>query len=144
MIKVWRPLLGLTSKWWSPPGLRAWHFSLSVFLPARWSYLIQMSVKPTFICLALFSETSLVAQTVKHLSTMQETWVQSLGWEDNLEKEMAIHSSTILWMSWIFIHWIFPTIEVLLWTENLYYNKDQINEEQNKNFPHQNKINFIL
>ena len=33
---------------------------------------------------------SLVAQTVKSLPTMQETWVQSLGWEDTLEKEMAI------------------------------------------------------
>ena len=41
--------------------------------------------------------TSLVAQTVKRLSTMQETWVQSLGREDPLEKEMAIHSSTIAW-----------------------------------------------
>ena len=36
-----------------------------------------------------------MAQTVKRLSTMQETWVQALGWEDPLEKEMAIHSSTI-------------------------------------------------
>ena len=36
-----------------------------------------------------------VAQTVKCLSTMQETRVQALGWEDPLEKEMAIHSSTI-------------------------------------------------
>ena len=36
--------------------------------------------------------TSLVAQTVKRLSTMQETRVRSLGWEDPLEKEMAIHS----------------------------------------------------
>ena len=34
---------------------------------------------------------------VKHLSTMQETWVRSLGWEDPLEKEMAIHSKTIVW-----------------------------------------------
>ena len=41
--------------------------------------------------------TSLVAQTVKHLSTMRETWLQSLGQEDPLEKEMAIHSSTIAW-----------------------------------------------
>ena len=41
--------------------------------------------------------TSLVAQTVKRLSTMQETQVQSLGREDPLEKEMAIHSSTIAW-----------------------------------------------
>ena len=38
-----------------------------------------------------------MAQTVKHLSTMRETRVQSLGWEDPLEKEMAIHSSTIAW-----------------------------------------------
>ena len=41
--------------------------------------------------------TSLVAQMVKRLSTMWETWVQSLGWEDPLEKEMAIHFSTIAW-----------------------------------------------
>ena len=41
--------------------------------------------------------TSLVAQTVKRLSTMQETWVPSLGREDPLEKEMAIYSSTIAW-----------------------------------------------
>ena len=34
---------------------------------------------------------------VKRLSTVQETRVRSLGWEDPLEKEMAIHSSTIAW-----------------------------------------------
>ena len=38
-----------------------------------------------------------MAQTVKRLSTMWETQVRSLGWEDPLEKEMAIHSSTIAW-----------------------------------------------
>ena len=43
------------------------------------------------------SETSFVAQMVKHLPTMQETRVQSLGWEDPLEKEMATHSSTLAW-----------------------------------------------
>ena len=38
---------------------------------------------------------------VKRLSTMRETRVRSLGWEDPLEKEMAIHSSTIAWkISW--------------------------------------------
>ena len=41
--------------------------------------------------------TSLVAQTVKRLSTMRDTRVRSLGWEDPLEKEMAIHSRTIAW-----------------------------------------------
>ena len=40
---------------------------------------------------------SLVAQTVKHLSTMWKTQVQSLGQEDPLEKEMATHSWTIAW-----------------------------------------------
>ena len=38
-----------------------------------------------------------MAQTVKHLSAVQETWVLSLGWEDPLEKEMAAHSSTLAW-----------------------------------------------
>ena len=38
-----------------------------------------------------------MAQTVKRLSTMWETWVQALGREDPLEKEMATHSSTIAW-----------------------------------------------
>ena len=41
--------------------------------------------------------TSLVAQTVKRLPTMWETWVQSLGQEDLLEKEMATHSSILAW-----------------------------------------------
>ena len=40
---------------------------------------------------------SQVAQKVKCLPTMQETQVQSLGREDPLEKEMAIHSSTLAW-----------------------------------------------
>ena len=39
----------------------------------------------------------MVAQRLKHLPTMQETQVQSLGWEDLLEKEMATHSSTLAW-----------------------------------------------
>ena len=40
----------------------------------------------------------LVAQTVKHLPAMKETWVQSLGWEDPLEKEMVTHSRTLAWI----------------------------------------------
>ena len=50
----------------------------------------------------IFLVTSLVAQTVKHLPTMQETQVWSLGWEDPLEKEIAPHSSTLaLKISWM-------------------------------------------
>ena len=65
-------------------------FSVSSFLPSN--------------LLGSFSnsESSLmVAQTVKCLSIMQETWVQPLGWEDSLEKEMATYSSTLaLKISW--------------------------------------------
>ena len=42
-----------------------------------------------------------MAQTVKCLPAVRETWVQSLGQEDPLEKEVAIYSSTLAWkMSW--------------------------------------------
>ena len=40
---------------------------------------------------------SLVAQRLKHLPAMRETWVRSLGREDPLEKEMTTHSSTLAW-----------------------------------------------
>ena len=40
---------------------------------------------------------SLVAQLVKNLPAMQETWVRSLGWEDPLEKGKATHSSILAW-----------------------------------------------
>ena len=44
---------------------------------------------------------SLMAQIIKSLPAMQKTQVQSLGWEDPLEKEMAIHSSILAWkISW--------------------------------------------
>ena len=45
----------------------------------------------------LFYWASLVAQRLKHLPAMRETWVQSLSQEDPLEKEMATHSSILAW-----------------------------------------------
>ena len=48
-----------------------------------------------------FSLASLVAQLVKNLPAMWETWVRSLDWEDPLGKGMAIHSSILAWrISW--------------------------------------------
>ena len=54
-----------------------------------------------FICVLLYLNiwTSLVAQLIKNLPAMQETWVQSLGREDALEKEMATHSNILAWKS---------------------------------------------
>ena len=44
-----------------------------------------------------YSWAFLVAQTVKNPPAMRETWVQSLGWEDPLEKGKAAHSSILAW-----------------------------------------------
>ena len=44
-----------------------------------------------------YSWASLVAQTVKNLPAMWETWVRSLGWEDPLEEGMATHSKILAW-----------------------------------------------
>ena len=57
---------------------------------SHWLFILHMVMN-------MFPCCSLVAQMVKHLSTMWETWVRALGWEDPLEKEMAIHSRTIAW-----------------------------------------------
>ena len=63
--------------------------------------MVTCRVNVELVVLASGKRTSLVAQTVEHLSTMRETRVRSLGREDPLEKEMAIHSSTIAWkMPW--------------------------------------------
>ena len=47
------------------------------------------------LVILIFDNDNEIAQTVNRLSTMRETWVRSLGWEDPLEKEMATHSSTL-------------------------------------------------
>ena len=73
-----------------------------------------------------FIRASLVAQMVKNLPAMQETQVQSLGWEDFLEKGMATHSSIPAWripwghkesdtteqLTLSFIHFINPVVRV--------------------------------
>ena len=61
-----------------------------------WKFLVHVLLKP---CLENFEHywASLVAQMVKRLPTMEETWVQSLGREDLLEKEMATQSSILAW-----------------------------------------------
>ena len=55
-----------------------------------------MSIKLKYLCF-IHLRASPVSQTVKNLSAMQETWVQSLDWEDPLEKGMATHSSILAW-----------------------------------------------
>ena len=67
--------------------------------PFRLPFLIIVLRKCSWVCVFFTGDyrTSLVAQMVKRLPTMRETGVQSLGWEDLLEKEMATHSSILAW-----------------------------------------------
>ena len=75
-----------------------------------WGSLSQSSLPPTplpvgplasksvrSIPSAVGVRTSLIAQLVKNLPAMQETWVQFLGWKDPLEKGKATHSSVLAW-----------------------------------------------
>ena len=72
-----------------------------------------------------------MAQRVKRLPAMQETWVQSLGQEDPLEKEMAPHSSTLAWK----IPWTEKPGRLSPWdpeesdtTERLHFHKEHLVE----------------
>ena len=49
------------------------------------------------LTIVLFDWASLVAQVVKNLPAMWETWIRSLGWENPLEKGTATHSSILAW-----------------------------------------------
>ena len=63
---------------------------------------------------------SLVAQLVKNLPAVQETWIQSLGWEDPLEKRKATHSSILAWR--------------IPWTENSMGSQSRTQLNDFKNF----------
>ena len=78
---------------------RLWKILQEMGIPATWpaSWEIGMQVKKQQLELDREQWTSLVAQMVKRLPTMWDTRVQSLGREDPLEKEMATHSSTLVW-----------------------------------------------
>ena len=64
----------------------------------NWTELNWYSFKEKADCIILsYSRASLVTHIVRNLSTMWETWVQSLGWEDPLEEGMVTHSSILAW-----------------------------------------------
>ena len=104
LVCCWTPLLNFSvwllysSAVWFMFGTFLYFLSLLKFsLCALLSWHQLASLSPLFWKHYWVSWTSLMVQTVKRLPTMQETWVQSLGWEDLLEKEMATHSSILAW-----------------------------------------------
>ena len=85
-------------------GVETWLFEykeqriLSNSMDAKLYYLYAVSILMyIYMCVYIYIWASLVAQRLKHLPAMWETWVQSLGQEVPLEKEMATHSSILAW-----------------------------------------------
>ena len=71
---------------------------LGKLIGVSYSYTLKYVWLTTLICVIwTFELVSLVAQMVKHLPAVRESWVWSLGWKDPLKKEMATHSSTLTW-----------------------------------------------
>ena len=62
-----------------------------------WTYLLPLVNLPFTLGVTTRLGVFLVAQLVKNPPAMQETWVQSLGWEDPLEEDMATHFSILAW-----------------------------------------------
>ena len=86
-LNIWKFMVHVLLK----PGLENFEHYFECNWWVRWVQLCG-SLSVLWHCLS-----SLVAQTVKRLSTMRETQVWSLGWEDPLEKEMATHSRILSW-----------------------------------------------
>ena len=72
-----------------------WSFSFSITLSKEHPGLI--SFRMDWLDLLALLHASLIAQSVKNLPAMQETWVRFLGQEDPPEKEMTIHSNILAW-----------------------------------------------
>ena len=87
------PLLGLLTVPWNCPSTSGCVIFLAEW-GSRFSWIWLVILDPFDFN---WFRTSLVAQMVYHLPTMRATWVWSLGREDPLEKEMAIHSSSLAW-----------------------------------------------
>ena len=71
---------------------------MNLLLVWGWNKGVEKEIKHKYLAAFIMVQVSLVAQMVKSVPAMQETWVQSLGWEDPLEEEMAIHSSILAWV----------------------------------------------
>ena len=72
-------------------------FQVDCLFPLHLFGLVSFYLVPSFVLYFSVFWASLVAQSLKHLPAMWETWVQALGWEDPLEKEMTTHSSILVW-----------------------------------------------
>ena len=99
-------MIRLTMLIWRRTECRERHRSFLVRIPRQGEKPVPWRLRQMLgSCISCITWASSVAQLVKNLPAMQETWVRSLGRKDPLEKEMATHSSTLAWR--------------ILWTEEL-------------------------
>ena len=90
--------MSISLSWMTAPWKLGPHLSFSLLYFQNWAYFL-IHIK----CSVNVYGASLVAQLVKNPPAMWETWVQSLGWEDLLEKGKATHSSILAWrIPWTF------------------------------------------
>ena len=89
------------------------HFSLSPPQPLATTNLLSVTMDLPVWGISYQWKASLVAQTVKNLPAMWDTWVRFQGWEDPLEEGMATHSSILAWRiptdrgAWrATVHWV--------------------------------------
>ena len=81
-------------------GLKFVNFKTTVYIPLfklKCLYSTRCSIKPNMSSFRGWHGASQMAQSVKNLPAVQETWVQSLGWEDPLEEGTATHFSILAW-----------------------------------------------
>ena len=117
MVILWLILLLIQREFWSghviafpKSAFRSWQFSFEGTLYETRRILKRLEEDKVNQSSYLRHVLALVAQRLKHLPAMQETWVQSLGREDPLEKEMETHSSILAWR--------IPRMEVPGWLQS--------------------------
>ena len=72
-------------------------YIIYIYIYIQYTYTFYICIYIHSIYIHIYIVASLVAQMVKRLPSVQETWVRYLGWEDPLEKEMATHSNILAW-----------------------------------------------
>ena len=93
----WFPFLTNASSHETQSPVRKVLHNLFVYYFLKFTLNWRITALQVYVGVCCMSGASLIAQLVNHLPAMQETWVQFLGWEDPLEKEMATQSSILAW-----------------------------------------------
>ena len=103
-VRIFSNVLALCIRW---PKYWCFSFSISLLMNIQGWFPLGLTGLTSLLSLVTCSKfleiqilsvgASLVAQRIKNLPALWETWIRSLGWEDPLEKEMATHSSILAW-----------------------------------------------